>query len=145
LVITLAAPAPYFLQALCYPTSYAQPEQLISKYGAKDWTNHLADGGGFGGNLYKVSLWDHKGNLDLVRNTDFWGTQPKLSHVDFKIYQTVNAGYNDYQQGSLEVGFAPPAQYKSSKQRSDFHEQPFLSIGYYQPNWSKAPFDNVDV
>jgi peptide/nickel transport system substrate-binding protein/oligopeptide transport system substrate-binding protein len=145
LVITLNAPAPYFLQALCYPTSYAQPEQLIQKYGAKDWTNHLADGEGFGGNLYKVQMWDHKGNLDLVRNPSFWGTQAKLSHVNFRIYQTVNSEYSDYQQGSLEVGFAPPAQYKSSKQRSDFHEQPFLAISYYQPNWAKAPFNNADV
>ena len=139
LVITLNAPAPYFLQALCYPTAYAQPEQLIQKYGSQNWTTHLTDNGGFGGNLYKVSVWDHKGNLDLVRNASFWGTAPKLSHVDFKIYQTVNAEYSDYLAGSLEVGFAPPAQYKSVQAaRSDFHEQPFLAISYYQPNWAKA-------
>ena len=49
LVIKLAAPAPYFLAAMCYPTTYAQPEQLINKYGLKNWTAHLTENGGFGG------------------------------------------------------------------------------------------------
>jgi oligopeptide transport system substrate-binding protein len=145
LVITLSAPAPYFLQALCYPTAFAQPEQLITKYGAKDWTSHLTDNAGFGGNLFKVSVWDHKGNLDLVRNDTFWGTKPKLKEVDFKIYRTNSASYADYLDGKLDQGIAPAAQYKASKQRFDFHEQPYLAIGYYQPVWTKAPFDNEGV
>ena len=94
LVITLNAPAPYFLQAMTYPTAFAQPEQLIQQYGTKDWTAHLTDNGGFGGSLYKVSLWDHKGDLDLVANPSFWGTQPKLRQIDFKIYQTISADYS---------------------------------------------------
>jgi len=142
LVIKLGAPAPYFLQALCYPTSFAQPQQLIQQYGVKDWTNHLA---GFGGNLFKVKLWDHKGNIDLVRNDDFWGAKPKLREVDFKVYKTTDALYADYLDGRLDEGKSPADQYKTSKQRSDFHEVPYLAIGYYQPNWAKAPFNNLDA
>jgi peptide/nickel transport system substrate-binding protein/oligopeptide transport system substrate-binding protein len=145
LVITLNAPAPYFLQAMCYPTAFAQPEQLINKYGTKNWTAHLTGGGGFGGNLYKVSVWDHKGNLDLVRNPSFWATPPRLTRINFKVYQTVSAEYNDYLAGSLDLGIAPVAQYKASKKRPGFHEQPSLAISYYQPNWAIAPFNNVDV
>jgi oligopeptide transport system substrate-binding protein len=146
LVITLGAPAPYFLEALCYPTNFAQPKQLIDQFGNKDWINHIASQpGGFGGNEFKVTLWDHKGNLDLVRNDGFWGTKPTLKQVNFKIYQTVNAEYSDYLDGKLDQGTAPASQYKSSKARSDFHEGPFLSIGYYQPDWDKAPFNDVRV
>jgi oligopeptide transport system substrate-binding protein len=145
LTITLGAPAPYFLEALCYPTNFAQPEQLINQFGNTNWTSHLTDNGGFGGNLFKVTLWDHKGNLNLARNDNFWGTKPQLSQVHFKIYQTVNAEYADYLDGKLDQGGAPAAQYKASKARSDFHEGPFLSIGYYQPVWTKAPFDDVRV
>jgi oligopeptide transport system substrate-binding protein len=145
LVIKLSAPAPYFLDAMTYPTTYAQPEQLIERYGVIGWINHLADNGGFGGNMYKVKVWDHQGNVNLVRNSSFWGTPPKLREVDFKVYKTVGAEYADYQTGRLDVGAAPPAEYKASKQRSDFHEEPYLAIGYYQPNWNKAPFNNVLV
>ena len=93
IVFHLSAPAPYFLDGLSYPTGDAQPQQLISQYGST-WTSHLTDGGGFGGNIYKVKVWDHKGNLDLIANPSFWGTQPKLKEVDFKIYQTTDAEYS---------------------------------------------------
>jgi oligopeptide transport system substrate-binding protein len=81
----------------------------------------------------------------VVRNPSFWGTQPKLREVDFKIFRTVDAEYSSYLSGGLDQGVAPPAQYKSSKLRSDFHELPYLAIGYYQPNWAKAPFNNMDA
>ena len=142
LVIKLGAPAPYFLQALCYPTSYAQPQQLIQQYGVKAWTEHLA---GFGGNLFKVQSWDHKGDVILERNDDFWGTKPKLREVDFKVYKTTNALYADYLDGRLDQGIPPADQYKQAKARKDFHEQPYLGEGYYQPNWAKAPFNNLDA
>jgi oligopeptide transport system substrate-binding protein len=145
LVITLTGPAPYFLEAICYPTADAAPKQLIDQFGAKTWTAHLTDNGGFGGNLYKVKVWDHKGNIDVVRNDSFWGTKPKLREVDFKVYQTVNAEYSDYLDGKLEQGAAPPAQYKSSKARSDFHETGLLAESYYQPVWTKKPFDDIRV
>jgi oligopeptide transport system substrate-binding protein len=145
LVITLSQAAPYFLQALCYPTAFAQPKQLIDQFGSKDWTNHLADGGGFGGYLYKVKVWDHKGNLDEIRNTAFWGQQPKIREVDFKIYQTTASEYADYLDGKLDQGVPPASQYKTAKTRSDFHEGPYLQINYYQPDWAKAPFNDLRV
>lgn len=145
LVITLNAPAPYFLQAMTYPTTYAQPEQLIQKYGVKDWTNHLTDNGGFGGSLFKVSLWNHTGKLNLVANPDFWGAPPKLHEVDFTIFQTTDAEYSTYLTGRLDVGEPPAAQYKRAKARSDFHELPYLATEYLQPTWTIAPFNDVRV
>jgi oligopeptide transport system substrate-binding protein len=145
LVIKLSAPAPYFLQAITYPISDAQPKQLIDQYGLKNWTDHLADNGGFGGNLYKVKSWPHTGTLDLIANPSFWGQQPKLHEIDFKIYQTADASYTTYLDGGLDVGPQPPPadQYKNAKARSDYHAIPYLAIEYGQPNWKIAPFDDV--
>ncbi len=145
LVIKLAAPAPYFLAAMCYPTTYAQPEQLINKYGLKNWTAHLTENGGFGGSLYKVTLWDHKGNLDLVTNSDFWGTPPKLHEIELKIYQDEAAEYNTYLAGGLDLGIPSASQYKQATERTDFHEVPFLDTEYLQPTWTTAPFNDVRV
>jgi peptide/nickel transport system substrate-binding protein/oligopeptide transport system substrate-binding protein len=84
LVLTLSAPAPYFLEAICYPTADAQPEQLITKYGPKGWTQHLTDNGGFGGNMYKLVTWNHKGDVLLQRNDRLWGVKRKMPEVGFK-------------------------------------------------------------
>lgn len=145
LVITLGAPAPYFLQAICYPISFAQPKQLIDKYGTKNWTNHLTDNGGFGGSLYKVTLWNHTGKLDVVANPNYWGTAPKLHAVDFTVFQSTAAEYTTYLSGRLDVGDPPAAQYQQAKARSDFHEVPYLAIEYAQPTWTQAPFNDVRV
>src|SRR5579883_218101 len=146
LVIYLSQNAPYFLDALTYPVAFAQPEQLIDRYGQTAWTSHLTDHGGFGGNLYKLQTWDHEGDLVLLRNAAFWGAAPELREVDFRVYRSMHDEYTDYLNGLLDVGFAPPDQYNAAKQRSDFHAQPAgLAIRYYQPNWAKAPFDNSDA
>src|SRR5262249_20310815 len=130
--LQLSAPAPYFLEAMTYPTADAEPQQLISRYGNSNWTSHLADNGGIAGNLYKVQTWDHAGNIVLARNANFWGAPPKLREVDFKIYQSSSAEYADYLSGLLSEGSAPAAQYSASKARSDFHELPYLQINYFQ-------------
>src|SRR5258708_517567 len=77
LQLTLERPAGSFLAALSYPTSWAAPKHLIDQY-ADQWTEHLADNGGFGGNLYRLTRWDHAGHLELERNERFWGKKPLL-------------------------------------------------------------------
>jgi oligopeptide transport system substrate-binding protein len=62
LKLTLEAPAGYFLASLTYPTSWAVPKALIEEYGER-WTEHLADNGGFGGNLFKLTTWQHLGEF----------------------------------------------------------------------------------
>ncbi len=91
LQVQLATPATYFLYAMTYPTSWAVPEQLISQYGNK-FTDHLVDNGGFGGDLFKVTKWDHTGHLVLQRNDAFWGAKPKIREVDYTMLQRQQHG-----------------------------------------------------
>ena len=142
LVITLQQPAAYFLEAMTYPTSYAVPQNMIKQYGAK-WIDHLADGSGFGGNLYKVTKWDHNGSLVLDRNTTFWGTQPKLREIQYTIYKSVETQYNAYLAGQNDRGVPPSTQYPAAKAKPDFHETGILQIDYYAMNFKDAPFDDL--
>ena len=144
LVIKLSAPAAYFLEALTYPTSFAVPQNMIKQYGSK-WIEHLTDNGGFGGNLYKVTKWDHSGSLDLVRNDAFWGTKPQLKEIDYTIYKDRGTEYNAYLAGQNDRTGIPTTNYQQAKSRNDFHELGALSIGYYAMNWKQAPFDDVRV
>jgi oligopeptide transport system substrate-binding protein len=147
LTVTLEKPFAYFLPTVAATAIVlAAPKQLIEKYGIKDWTEHLADNGGFGGNLFKVTVWDHKGNLQLTRNDSFWGTKPKLRQINFKIYKDADTSYNSYLNGQVDVGIAglpPTATYQQMKTRSDFHQNDNLAISYLGPNWKKAPFDDL--
>jgi peptide/nickel transport system substrate-binding protein/oligopeptide transport system substrate-binding protein len=129
LVLTLAQPATYFLEAMTYPTSYAVPQQLISKY-PTDWTKHLADGTGFGGNLYKITSWNHSGNLTLDRNDSFWGTKPKLREISITFYKDTTTAYNSYLAGKDDIGGAPTAQLAAAKTHAGFHQIGVQQIDY---------------
>ncbi|HLY30932.1 MAG TPA: ABC transporter substrate-binding protein, partial [Ktedonobacterales bacterium] len=140
LEIKLGAPATYFSSAMMTSSEMAVPEQLITKYGLKDWINHLQ---GFGGSQYTLKVWDHKGALDFVANPTFWGGAPSLHEVDFTIYKDPATGYTDYLNGRIHVASPSIDQYTSAKSRSDFHTTGALNIGYIAPNWGVAPFNNV--
>ena len=141
LTIVLAQPAAYFLETLCFPVSYAVPSQLVQKYG-KSWTQHLADGQGFGGNMYKVTKWPHDGTLTLERNEKFWGVRPKLREVDFKVFDSSTNEYKAYQAGTEDVGYAPASLYTAAKTLPDFHEIGVLDLYYLGLNWNRAPFND---
>lgn len=145
LKITLSNPAAYFLAALTYPTAWAQPKQLITQFADK-WTDHLADNGGFGGNLFKVKLWDHAGHFDLIRNDSFWGKKPKLKEVDFTLYKDLDTEWADYKAGKGDYfSTPPPAEISIAKAMPGFQEKPDITILYITPNWALAPFDDVRV
>lgn len=145
LVIHLEKPYAYFLDTLVTDVALAQPQQLITQYGLKNWTNHLTDNGGFTGNLFKVASWDHKGHMDFSAWSGTWASpKPTLQTVDFTFYKTGETGYSDYLNGQLDAFWTIPAsQFQAASKRADFHQYPYLAEGYIQPNWAKAPFNNV--
>ena len=156
LLIKLTAPAPYLLAALTTPIAFAQPEQLIERYGNRAWVDHLTDTGGFGGNLYRVKSWDHKGHLDLVACLSSCGAgvargfgqhtgAPRLHELAFFFYQTPLDEQVDYQPGHLDVASFPSASFRDSSKGSTFTAAPVLQITYLQLNWADAPFGDLRV
>jgi oligopeptide transport system substrate-binding protein len=147
LKLTLDAPAGYFLGTFSYPTSWAQPKQLIDQYGDK-WTDHLADGSGFGGNLFKVTKWDHQGHLEMAVNDNFWGTKPTIQKLQYTLYKDTGVAWAAYKAGEGDVNPAVIAQeldIAKTLKGSTFHQTPQLSVQYLQPNWKIAPFDDARV
>jgi len=151
--IALQAPAAYFLAAFTYPTSWAQPRQLIDRYGAK-WTGHLADGGGFGGDLFKLTRWEpggsfpaHIGRLTLARNDAFWGRKPALREVDYALYGNSHALWADYTAGTGDVASPPTAAADLAAARAlpGYAEIPLLTVRYLHVSWAKPPFDDLRV
>jgi ABC-type oligopeptide transport system substrate-binding subunit len=138
------------------PTSYAVPEQLITQYPGYEspvidatetsyerWLDHLQDNGGFGGDIFKVTQWNHVGDLILKRNDAFWGTHPTLSDVDVKFYKNATTAYSAYRTGLTDVGVAPVAQLAQAQKRKTFHQIATQQIDYYAMNWKQAPFNDI--
>ncbi len=145
LTLTLAAPAAYFLEELSYPSSWATPKQLIDRYGQTKWTDHLGDGTGFGGNLYKVAKWDHAGHFAVTANSSFWGQKPVIQRIEWILYQSEDTAWADYQAGVGDIGFPPADNLSAARALAGYAEVPTLSVYFLRVNWTLAPFDDVRV
>ena len=151
--LTLAHRAGYFLSALTFPTSWAVPQVLVERYGAK-WTDHLTENGPFGGNLYLLAKWQHTtsaspglGSLTFERNERFWGKKPLLRSIEYTLYKDVAVEWGDFTQGKGDVANFPTTQIATARAMKDVAVQqtPMLSYWYVAPNWQLAPFDDVRV
>lgn len=143
LELKLAKPVAYFLDALSYPAAAAVPKGLIDQYHGQ-WTAHLAEQK-FGGNLFTLTNWDHKGHLTLQRNDSFWGKKPLLREIDVTMYPGASEEYADWLAGKNDLGIAPLEQYATAHKGQQFHETPQLDIDYLAMNWHMAPFDDVHM
>jgi len=155
LVLALDHPAAYFLAALTSPAALAQPEQLIERYG-KAWTGHLADGTGFGGNLFKVGNWTHgpsyigdhsNGRLGMTRNDAFsWrGAKPKLRGIDWMLYKDPATLWADYKAGKGDLGYPTADGLADARAQLGYTETPALALRFLRVNWGAAPFDDLRV
>jgi oligopeptide transport system substrate-binding protein len=142
--LTLGAPAVYFPGTLSYPSSWGVPKQLIDQYG-EQWTEHLADGKGFGGNLYKVVRWDHGRRFELAANSAFWGQKPIIQRIEYMLYKDQSTAWSDYQVGVGDVAFPPPNDVALARTLGGYTASPTLGVFFLNANWALAPFDDVRV
>ena len=168
LKLTLAAPTAYFLSAMSYPTFWGVPRQLIDKYGQFKWTSHLADGSGFGGNLYKLTRWQHLttapttapttaqdgiGHLTFERNDSFWGKKPVLRRIEYALYHATSNAWTDFLHGAGDSAVplidlrASDGGFAAARALPGVVLQrvPSLSLRFLALNWNSAPFDDVRV
>jgi len=147
LTIQLERPTPSFLAQLTYPTSWAVPRKLVDKYGA-EWAKHLADNGGIGGDLFKMTTLDFDHRIVLQRNEHFWGAKPILREIDFTMYTgnvdaSHSAMYAAYIAGDREVTALDNAAVASASLRPDYHTSEALFLEYFSVNWAAPPFDDL--
>ena len=138
----------YFLQALTYPTSYIVERSVIDKWGLK-WTDHLNDNGGQGGaGPFKVQSYSHTTGIVFAPNTNYYGPQPQLQHVEYDFYKTPQAAYSAYQTNQVDfVKAVPPEQQSLARDlpNSQYTQISELTIDYIAMNYLYKPFDNIHI
>jgi oligopeptide transport system substrate-binding protein len=144
LQVTLDAQDPAFPLALTTPGAWAVPERLIAA-DPTQWTTRLPSGMGFGGNLYKLTVWDHASKVELKRNDTFWGAKPILDFVRFILYHDAAKVASHYAAGEGELSVVPVG--LSGKLHaftgSTYTAIPALDLTYLLPNWRLPPFDDL--
>jgi len=147
-VIIANKKAAYFLDALVYSTSYVVEKSVVDKYGA-NWTDHLADNGGQGGDgPFKVLSWTHGTNITFVPNTSYYGPQPQLSKLIYPFYKDTNTNFSAYQAGQTDYSQGvPTADLSTAKAlpNNQYSSVPQLWINYYTMNYLTKPFDNIHI
>jgi peptide/nickel transport system substrate-binding protein/oligopeptide transport system substrate-binding protein len=136
----------YFLEALTYPTADVVEKSVIDKWGTQ-WTNHLSDNGGQGGDgPFKVASYSHTTGIDLVPNTYYYGAQTQLKHLDLVFYKTTDTMYQAYMANQLDNTAVPSADDAAAEAlKNQFVKAPQLSIFYITMNYLYKPFDNIDI
>jgi peptide/nickel transport system substrate-binding protein/oligopeptide transport system substrate-binding protein len=146
LTILLSQPAGYFLTALTSATAWAVPQQLIEQYADK-WTEHLTEYGGFSGNLYRLTKWDHAGHLEFERNERFWGQKPVLRRIEYTLYKSMDTAWADFTAGRGDTSQPPLALLDAAKRMKgvSLRSTPLFVVSYLQVHGNLAPFDDVRV
>jgi oligopeptide transport system substrate-binding protein len=147
-VIIANKKASYFLDALVYSTSYVVEKSVIDQYGA-NWTDHLSDNGGQGGDgPFKVQSWTRGTNITLVPNLNYYGPHPQLQKVIYAFYKDTGTNFKAYQAGQTDYSLGVPTSDLATARalpNNQFMLIPQLWINYYTMNYLVKPFDNIHI
>ncbi len=146
-VIIANKKASYFLDALVYSTSYVVEKSVIDKFGA-NWTDHLGDNGGQGGDgPFMVQSWTHGSNITFVPNPNYYGAKPQLTKLIYPFYKEVDTNFKAYQAGQTDYAGVPSADLETAKAlpNNQYSLVPQLWINYYTMNYLVKPFDNIKI
>ncbi len=147
-VIIANKKASYFLDALVYSTSYVVEKSVVDKYGA-NWTAHLSDNGGQGGDgPFKVQSWTPGTNITFVPNPNYYGPQPQLTKLIYPFYKDTATNFQAYQAGQTDYAqLIPIPDLATAKAlpNNQYQAVPQLWIDYYTMNYLVKPFDNIHI
>src|SRR5229473_3225237 len=147
-VIIANKKASYFLDALVYSTSYVVEKSVIDQYGA-NWTDHLSDNGGQGGDgPFKVQSWTRGTNITFVPNPNYYGAQPQVQKLIYPFYKDTGTNFKAYQAGQTDYSLGVPTADLATARalpNNQFMLIPQLWINYYTMNYLVKPFDNIHI
>ncbi len=132
LVVTLAAPAPYFLALASTWTYVPLQAAALEKYKAK-W---VEAGNMVTAGKYRLQEWAHDQRMVLVADPNYYGEKPTLQQITFQIYQDITtASLPAYQRGEIDIvnSLSPENLQRikgDSTLRQEFNQLPVSGTGF---------------
>ncbi len=142
LQITLTEARPTFLQVMALWPVYPVREDIITQFGDQ-WTeppNYIGNG------PFILTEWAHKDHMTFKVNPKYWGTKPKLTEIQYKMIEDVNAELAAYKNNELDMARVPPGTEKATIADPSLGKEILryntLTTFGYQFQVHTPPFDN---
>lgn len=147
-VIHLHTPQAYFLNELALMSGVILDPKVVAAYG-KNYETHAVGTGPF-----KLAVWTHNVEMNLVDNPYYWGKKPYLKEIHFAIGPNSQLTLEQFQRGKVQVMADNGAGLSSANflkvmetpsLKALYHKQPAVAVYYSFMNVNMKPFDNVLV
>ncbi|WP_251443576.1 peptide ABC transporter substrate-binding protein [Veillonella intestinalis] len=141
LVVTLAAPAPYFLGLTAFHAYYPVRADIVEA--APDTWATNADTL-IGNGPFKLVKWQHSAELQFVKNERYWeAAKVRLNAMEWPISESQSTRLTLVEGGAADIMVEPPvADQERLSQLGLFKVAPSLGTYYYVFNVTAPPFDN---
>lgn len=140
LEVTLKYPFAEFVQTLGHPVASAYPvdEAVKAVKEKKVWETPIGTG------PFKFVSWKHNQEVVLERNPDYYGDEPYLDKIVFRVFEDENTAFLEFKAGNLHDCGIPTGQYKATKADPTYGPMVItgteLALYYYGFNMEKGIF-----
>ena len=139
-VITLAAPTPYFVGLLAHQMAFPLHRATLESQGDK-WTR---PGRLVGNGAYRLAGWVPQSEITLVRNPHYWDAgSVRIAEVVFVASEDNGAALRRYRAGELDLTYSLPIEQVEWVTRhlpSELHTAPMLATRFYAFNLATSLF-----
>ncbi|HLN62042.1 MAG TPA: peptide ABC transporter substrate-binding protein, partial [Symbiobacteriaceae bacterium] len=141
--VTLEAPSPYFIALTSFSTLNVVDKKVVEAN--PDWATKAETYVSAG--PYKLTKWEHKKQLDLVKNENYWdAANVKTDKLTFYMVEEQATFLNMYESNQLDVTEQPGAsEAPRLLKEGQLKVSPMFGTYFWNFNVTKAPFNNVKV
>jgi len=143
LEVTLAAPTPYFLSLMSFPTFLPQRQDIVEKYGEKyasDPDKMVYSG------PFTITEWTHESKMVFTKNPNYWDKDNvKLDGMETTMIKDINTPVNMYEAGELDMINVPAEFLEQYKSKGVVQTRAQSTTWYIEFNTKDPIFKNANM
>ena len=141
LEVKLQYPFADFINSLLHPVSWVQPVDYIKKVGYKAYALKPVGTG-----PYMVQVWNHKRNIDLVKNPDYWdkANGGYVDTIHMPIITSSQTSWLEFQKGAIDYTPVPPGQVRASQNMAQVKSGEWTAKGWPEITTDYVEFNMTD-